>query len=326
VALSHTVQNPFDQLAKQIGKKALGPCGPTVVHDEIAPDALHADLRHEPDPARAAERAPPGLLGRIAALRCLIEVFSHAPDAGEVRGCLIKHLAFWQKLSREARAKRTHAPAARSKKAKSKPPQAEASVEPFLWILATSCSATVLTGLGFVRSPDWPAGVYLGPGLLRIGILVASELPRERETLLVRLMTAGPLLPQAIRDLVALPANAHERVVAEPILLGLQHALVKKASRSPEEQEFIVTMHDTWEQAREEGRLAQARATVRRVLSRRGLVANRAEESRIDACPDIATLEQWLDQALAARSVAEALHGGAAASASTRRRRVARTA
>jgi hypothetical protein len=42
--------------------------------------------------------------------------------------------------------------------------------------------------------------------------------------------------------------------VAEPILLGLQHALVKKASRTPEEQEFVVTVHNTWEQARDEGR------------------------------------------------------------------------
>ena len=195
--------------------------------------------------------------------------------------------------------------------------------------LATSCSATVLAGLNFVRVSDWPEGVYVGPGLLRIGILVAGELPRERETLLVRLMTAGPLLPQAIRELGALPANAHERVVAEPILLSLQHSLVKKASRTPEEQEFIVTMQHTWEQAREEGRdegrLAQARAAVRRVLARRSLVPNGAEESRIDTCTDVATLELWLDQALAARTVADALQGGAAASPSARRRRVARS-
>ena len=65
-------------------------------------------------------------------------------------------------------------------------------------------------------------GVYLGPSLLRMGIVVASELPRERETLLVRLMAAGPLLAHAIEDLATLPVDAHERAVAEQILLNLR--------------------------------------------------------------------------------------------------------
>jgi hypothetical protein len=61
------MRNRFDRLAKQLGQKALGPSGTTVAHDEIVPETLHADLRHEPDPAHKAERARLGLLGRIAA-------------------------------------------------------------------------------------------------------------------------------------------------------------------------------------------------------------------------------------------------------------------
>ncbi len=162
---------------------------------------------------------------------------------------------------------------------------------------------------------------------------MASELPRERSTLLVRLMAAGPLLPQAIEDLAALPLEAHERALAEQILLRLQHALSKKASPTPEEQEFIVTMQNTWEKARDEGRregrdegrqegrdqgrlegrdegrLAQARAAVRRVLGRRSLVPSVADDAQIDGCTDVGMLERWLDQALTARTVAEALQG-----------------
>src|SRR5215510_6394832 len=95
----------FDQLGKKIGLAALGPSGLTVAHDEIAPDARHADLRHEPDPARQAERDRLGLLGRIASILCLIEVYGHAPSAEEFRACLAKHIAFWQKRAREARAR-----------------------------------------------------------------------------------------------------------------------------------------------------------------------------------------------------------------------------
>ena len=56
VALFAPVRNRFDQLGKKIGLEALGPSGVTIGDDEISPDAHHADLRHEPDPAREAER------------------------------------------------------------------------------------------------------------------------------------------------------------------------------------------------------------------------------------------------------------------------------
>ena len=80
----------------------------------------------------------------------------------------------------------------------------------------------------------WPEGVYfstgaiLAPGaalqglddaggMLRVGIVVASELPRDRSTLLVRFMAGGPLLGDAIAELEALEDGAFERTVAEEI-------------------------------------------------------------------------------------------------------------
>jgi hypothetical protein len=227
------VRNRFDQLGKQIGQEALGASGATVAHDEISPDAQHADLRHEPDPARQAERGRLGLLGRLAAILCLIEIYGHAPDEDEVLACVGKLSAFRQKRARSFRQRRART--ARRQK------PIETFVKPFLWILAAGRPTAVLDELGARPAPEWPRGVYFSPGLLRVGIIVASELPRDRSTLLVRLMAAGPLLPQAIEDLSALPADAHERAVAEQILLNLQHALGKKPSRTPEEQEFIVT-------------------------------------------------------------------------------------
>jgi hypothetical protein len=43
--------NPFDQLGKKIGLRALGPSGLTAAQHEIPSNAHQADLRHEPDPA-----------------------------------------------------------------------------------------------------------------------------------------------------------------------------------------------------------------------------------------------------------------------------------
>jgi hypothetical protein len=290
------VRNRFDQLAKQIGQEALAPSGTTVAHDEISPETQHADLRHEPDPARDAERARLGLLGRLAAVLCLIEIYGHAPDAEEVRACLSKHLAFWQDRARKARKKQKQ--------------EIGSFIEPFLWIVAAGCPISVLRGLKLDPAPGWPPGVYFGPDLLRTGLVVASELPRDRSTILVRLMAAGPLLAHAIEDLAALPPVAHERAVAQQILLNLKHALGNEPSRSPEEQEFIVIMQDTWENAREIG-LSQGRAEGERAMLLRQLRARFGElppaaVARVEAA-DIPVLEQWGERVLSAKTLVDVL-------------------
>ncbi|MCC6552194.1 MAG: hypothetical protein IT372_04115 [Polyangiaceae bacterium] len=148
-----------------------------------------------------------------------------------------------------------------------------------------------------------------------MGIVVADELPRDRSTILVRIMAAGPVLADAVADLAALPGDAHERTVAEQILVHLQHALGKKPSRTPEEEEFIVKMQSTWEQARklgrdegrDEGEIAASARAVLTALRVRGLVVSDADRERILAEKDPARLERWHERAILAASVAEVL-------------------
>lgn len=82
------MRNRFDYLSRRIGKDALATSGTIVAGDIINPETQYADLRHEPDPARHAERARLGLLGRLAAVPCLLEVYSRllAPRM-PARGC-----------------------------------------------------------------------------------------------------------------------------------------------------------------------------------------------------------------------------------------------
>lgn len=302
------MHNRFDQLAKQIGREALGRSGATVVHHEISPETQHADLRHEPDPACRAERERLGLLGRLASVACLIEIYGHAPSAEEFRACLSKHLASWQERTRNTRADN------QARRKKRQPPRP--FIEPFLWIIAAGAPMKVLTELEIKTAPGWPAGVYcFGAGVLRVGIVVASELPRDRSTLLVRLMAAGPLLARAIEELIALSPDAHERVVAEQILLRLQYALRRKSSRNREEQEFIVTMYKTWEDARIEARAkghaeghAEGRAetqanAVLTALRVRGIAVSAAARKRILAEKDLKQLERWFEKAIVATSI-----------------------
>jgi hypothetical protein len=54
-----------------------------------------------------------------------------------------------------------------------------------------------------------------------------------------------------------------------------------------------------------EGRLTEARASLRRVLARRQLTPSKDDDARIEACTDLATLERWHDRAVTAISVAD---------------------
>jgi hypothetical protein len=56
-----------------------------------------------------------------------------------------------------------------------------------------------------------------------------------------------------------------------------------------------------------EGRLTEARAALRRVLVGRQLAPSQDDDARIEACTDLATLERWLDRAITATSVLDAL-------------------
>ena len=300
MAVYRPVRNRFDQVAKQIGQEALGPSGVTVASEEISPETQHADLRHEPNPERGAERARLGLLGRLASVPCLLEIYGHAPNGEEFRACLAKHIAFWQQRARKARAQ--------GKKHKETPPPPEAPLDPFLWVIAAGAPSVLLDEIDVRTAPDWPEGVYFfGGKVLRVGVVVASALPRDRASLLVRLMAAGPLLKPALEDLAALPVDAHERGVAEEILVGLRHALEKKPSRTPEEEELFMTMQGTWANEREIGRSEEAARSVLTVFRARGVAVPEAARTRIQAEKDLDRLERWLEKAAVAASVGEVL-------------------
>lgn len=57
----------------------------------------------------------------------------------------------------------------------------------------------------------------------------------------------------------------------------------------------------------EKGRLAEARAALRRVLVQRQLELTPSDDTRIEACTDLPTLERWHSQAVTAPTAAEAL-------------------
>jgi hypothetical protein len=70
---------------------------------------------------------------------------------------------------------------------------------------------------------------------------------------------------------------------------------------------FLEVLPEAREELIEEGRVEEARKSLRGVLDARGLVLAADDQARIDVCDDTNTLERWLKQAVVASSVAEAL-------------------
>ena len=80
-----------------------------------------------------------------------------------------------------------------------------------------------------------------------------------------------------------------------------QHILEVLLEASPQTQRQLM------EKGVSEGRLIEARASLRRVLAQRQLAPSQDDDARIEACTDLTTLERWLDRAVTAVSVSGVL-------------------
>ena len=123
--------------------------------------------------------------------------FARTPGLREVRSCLRKQLHWHHD---------------RERRAKHRLPL------PRLCITSPGRPTTALTRLGFraVRP-----GVYRAAPGLCIYVLVLSEVTKDRDTLLLRLLGSGRILAEAIMDLMALPDDAWEKELALPWLMRL---------------------------------------------------------------------------------------------------------
>jgi hypothetical protein len=229
-------RNRFDRAAKDMLRVSLEPDGAFESDAEVSPDTQRADVWFTPDPARPATRADLGLLGRMTASACMLEPFHATPGEDEVSECVRKVLGF-----RHTLASRKPAPAL-----------------PRMWIISSGRPNSALDGFAFVPVESWPVGVYRAPRLLFAGLVVTSELPRARDTLLLRLMGSGVCLREALGELAAMPAETRERAIAEPVLLRCRIEIAKvPAGRTSEEEDFMMSTQEIYEawkrETREEG-------------------------------------------------------------------------
>ncbi len=277
------METPFDQCLKDVivdGAAQLKLGLPSTEH-EVHTHNQFIDLYFSPAALPPTAFAPLGLLGRILSQPAAIEGYHCTPKPEDMAGSQRKHQNFCYELARKA------------------PPLPE----PTLWLISSGRPVTGIEGYGYQPAPDWPAGVYKAAPLFRFALVVASELPVTRETVLLRLMGAGLTLRQALAELTAMPEHAFERRLALPIVTRLRIKIENKpAPPGPEEQEFLMNTqewYETWkkeqrQEGREEGLRTARHALIRFYETLFGAMSEPVR-ARIEAATDTATLDRWTD-------------------------------
>jgi Domain of unknown function (DUF4351) len=200
--------------------------------------------------------------------------------------CLIKHGEFRHFLSRR----------------KTLPPL------PTQWVISSGRPEAGIDGLGFRLMTAGIRGIYESPPLLYTRLVVVSELPVARDTLLMRLFGAGSVLKRAIAELQALPADASERRLALPVLLRLRLAVpTDPAQQTSDDQEFLMNTQDiveTWRRgAMEQG---ERKVLLRQLRRRFGAEVDGEIERRVATAP-AEQVEVWTERVLSAGTLAELL-------------------
>jgi hypothetical protein len=125
-----------------------------------------------------------------------------------------------------------------------------------LWIISSGRPDGAIQDLGMQLLRQWPNGVYrMGLAALPMHIVVLSELPRERETLMLRLMGAKRVLREALEDLQILPDEAWERRAAVDAIDVLRSFATEAAGLIDRDEEAIIMgATETYERIKGEGR------------------------------------------------------------------------
>lgn len=269
-------------------RAALAGRGAVESDTEFPVDTRRIDLWSMPGPTRELVPAYLGLLGRLTAGPSTFEFFHCTPSGDELADCLIKHGQFCHYLSLR------------------KPPPPI----PIQWVISSGRPVSGIEGLWLRPMSGWPSGIYEGPPLLWTRLVVVSELPVARSTLLLRLLGAGQVLKQAIAELKALQAEEPERKLALPILVRLRLEVpIDPSKRTTEDQEFLMETQDVVEswrrEAIQEGFMQGERAALLRLLRHRfGDQVDTIVEQRV-AAASTEQIETWTVRVLTAATLAE---------------------
>jgi hypothetical protein len=159
-------------------------------------------------------------------------------------------------------------------------------------------------------------GIYHATWGLALRVVVLSELPRTRGTLLLRLLGKDRIFHDALVDLARLPEDAWERSIAIPLLVQFQLNRIEHATT---EEDDVSTQFRSWgeeyrhklrdegrSEGRNEGRSEGERSLLLRLLRVRFGELPPVAVARVEAA-SMVDIERWGERLFSARTLEEVL-------------------
>jgi hypothetical protein len=211
----------YDRLAREALMQALRGGSRTLVADRVV-GADSFDLFCEPDPGRLEESLPFGLVRRFLVQGpCALEIFHYAPSIPELLGSLQKAFDLRQNACW--------------------PPRSD---EPWLWIICGHRPGGAWSPFALEPLRGFPRGVYATPAAYRMRLVLPNELPRTRDTLLLRLLGSGKPLQGALTELAELGASHPVGALMMPLIMRLHRECRALAEPPDEVAEFLNDTRD----------------------------------------------------------------------------------
>ncbi len=234
-----------DQFAKHFLEELLTLLGKVNINREVSDEPRQIDVFFSPNPENIENAPDLGILSRIISTPVLFEVFRNPPNQNNIRECVLKLFVLIAEIRRQAKRERR---------------KLKEEELPYLWILGTSVSKTILEGFDAKLEEKNPVeGVYVLSKFLRTGMISVSRLPINQETLYLRILGRGETQSGAVQELLNLPqANPMRQKIAE-LLVSWRISIEIQEQLKKEDQEVFMALSQVyleWKEAtKQEGRL-----------------------------------------------------------------------
>ena len=224
----------YDEFAKDFLEELLSPFGEVKAPLEVRGESRQVDVWFAPSLEGEIKPEEIGLLGKMATTPSLFEPFRNAATANEICTCVLKLLELRTDFQRRGNRKGDVASATLRER-----PREEDY--PRLWIITPTASKSILEGFGAkLDLENWLPGIYFCPKFFRTALVVIHKLPKNQETLWLRLLGRGRVQQRAIDEIEALPETDPFRSNALLLLSNLQTKLTETQEQLQEEDRELI--------------------------------------------------------------------------------------
>ncbi len=197
----------YDDFAKQYLEELLRKFGSVELNKNVSSEVQLIDVFFTPSAEKKQELNQLGLLGKITQKESLIEPYHNPVTKQEIRECLNKLFLVYGGINRSSNRNDTKV--------------IEEDL-PYLWIITPTLSRKILNIFRFLKElKKWGEGIYLSGEGLNTGIIVVHQLPKNEETLWLRLLGRGKVKQQAIMELKELPLDNKFKSAALELVYSL---------------------------------------------------------------------------------------------------------